>query len=245
MTYPYTFPFLGKKAYKNGFDILYAWGISPVYFAQRQDIEIAEIAVGLNDGPLAGISGLVAFGRIENKVSTFTVRPDLWVYWANVEAFVEPVPAYNFDARIGHNFVNPRQADRSVTIWFGGFYQKIKADTDGHIPISSLFPDITPEQADEIRERLGEWVEGLPPAQEIIMREVIQKINDFFDGREPGNSEIHYVLDKRVAEPWNLIFGAQYQHNKNWQIRSEIGTFEKRTQFLLNLNYRFAGFRKR
>ena len=146
---------------------------------------------------------------------------------------------------MGHNFVNPRRADRSVTLWFGGFYQKIKADTDGHIPISSLFPDITPEQADEIRERLDEWVEGLPPAQEIIMREVIQKINDFFDGREPGNSEIHYVLDKRVAEPWNLIFGAQYQHNKNWQIRSEIGTFGKRTQFLLNLNYRFAGFRKR
>ena len=304
MTYPYTFPFLGKKAYKKGFDIPYAWGISPVYFAQRQDIEIAEIAVGLNDGPLADISGLVEFGRIENKVSTFTVRPDLWVLpflniygifgfgktstevplvkpidfttvqnfdatsagfgftfaggmgpviviidnnfnWANVEAFVEPVPAYNFDARIGHNFVNPRRADRSVTLWFGGFYQKIKADTDGHIPISSLFPDITPEQADEIRERLDAWVEGLPPAQEIIIREVIQKINDFFDGREPGNSEIHYVLDKRVAGPWNLIFGAQYQHNKNWQIRSEIGTFGKRTQFLLNLNYRFPGFRKR
>ena len=126
-----------------------------------------------------------------------------------------------------------------------GFYQKIKADTDGNIPISSLFPDVTPEQADEIRERLDEWVEGLPPAQEIIMREVIQKINDYFEGREPGDSEIHYVLDKRVAEPWNLIFGAQYQHNKNWQIRSEIGTFGKRTQFLLNLNYRFPGFRKR
>ena len=79
MNYPYTFPLLGKKAYKKGFDIPYAWGISPVYFAQRQDIEIAEIAVGLNDGPLADISGLVQFGRIENKVSTFTIRPDLWV----------------------------------------------------------------------------------------------------------------------------------------------------------------------
>jgi len=89
--------------------------------------------------------------------------------WANVEAFVEPVRAYNFDARMGRNFVNPRRAGRSVTLWFGGFYQKIKADTDAHIPISSLFPDITPEQADEIRERINEWVEGLPPAQEIIM----------------------------------------------------------------------------
>ena len=164
---------------------------------------------------------------------------------ANVEAFVEPVRTYNFDARIGHNFVNPRRADRSVTIWFGGFYQKIKADTDGHIPISSLFPEVTPEEADEIRERLDGWVEGLPAAQEIIMREVIQKINDYLEGREPGDGEIHHVLDKRVAGPWSLIFGALYQHNKNWQIRSEIGNFEKRTQFLLNLNYRFPGFGKR
>ncbi len=72
-----------------------------------------------------------------------------------------------------------------------------------------------------------------------------KKINYYFEGREPGDSEIHYVLHKRVAEPWNLIFSAQYQYNKNWQIRSEIGTFGKRTQFLLNPNYRFAGFRKR
>ena len=90
MTYPYTFPFLGKKAYKNGFDIPYVWGISPVYFAQRQDIKIAEIAVGLNDGPLADISGLVSFGRIENKVSTFTVRPDLWVLpFLNIMEFLD------------------------------------------------------------------------------------------------------------------------------------------------------------
>jgi len=53
-----------------------------------------------------------------------------------MEAFVEPVPAYNFDVRIGHNFVNARRADRSVTLWFGAFDQKIKAHTDGRIPIS-------------------------------------------------------------------------------------------------------------
>ena len=76
------------------------------------------------------------------------------------------------------------------------------------------------------------------------MRQIIQKINDYFDGRGPGDSGIHYVLDKRVAGPWNII-GAQYQHNKNWQIRSEIGTFGKRTQFLLNLNYRLPQFRGR
>ena len=36
---------------------------------------------------------------------------------------------------IGHNFVNPHRTDRSVTLRFGGFYQRIKSDTDGHIPM--------------------------------------------------------------------------------------------------------------
>ncbi len=31
----------------------------------------------------------------------------------------------------------------------------------------------------------------------------------------------------------------QYQFNKNWMLRSELGVFGKRSQFLLNLNYRF------
>jgi len=113
------------------------------------------------------------------RIGSLIIIIDINFNWANVEAFVEPVPTYSFDAGVGHNFVNARRADCSVTIWFGGFYQKIKADTDGHIPISSLFRDITPEAADEIREGLDQWVERLSPGQEIIMREVIQKINDY------------------------------------------------------------------
>jgi hypothetical protein len=36
-------------------------------------------------------------------------------------------------------------------------FQKIKGYTDGQIPISSLCPDLTPEETDEIRES---WVTG-------------------------------------------------------------------------------------
>jgi hypothetical protein len=192
--------------------------VKPIDFTTVQNFDVTSAGFGFTFA--GGIGPVIVI--IDNNFN-----------WANVEAFVEPITSTPVSDTILLVRAGPTV---SVTIWFGGFYQKIKADTDGHIPISSLFTDVTLEEADEIRERLEQWVEGLPPAQEIIMREVIQKIGDYLEGREPGDGEIHYVLDKRVAEPWNLIFGAQYQHNKNWQIRSEIGTFGKRTQFLLNLN---------
>lgn len=74
---------------------------------------------------------------------------------------------------------------------------------------------------------------------------MIDNIKDYLDGLNLGDGAIHYNIDKELAGPWNMIFGAQYQHNKRWQIRTEVGTFGKRTQFLLNMNYSFVRLKKR
>lgn len=165
--------------------------------------------------------------------------------WVNLDAFVEPVPNYNLDARIGHNFVNPRRADRSVTIWFGAFFQQIKNDTKGSIKVSDLFPGLPQEKKDEIKTDLDQWYNSLGPLQQAGVNAMVNHIKDFMDGKNPGDGTIGYTLDKKLAGPWNLIFGAQYQHNKHWQVRSEVGTFGTRSQFLLNVNYSFLGFKKR
>lgn len=164
--------------------------------------------------------------------------------WVNLDGFVEPVPAYNLDMRLAHNFVNPRRADRTLTIWFGAFYQQIKNDTKGTIYVKDLFPGLTPEKKAEIREDFDQWYDDLSPAQHLVIDALINHIKDFFDGKNPGDGRINYFLDKKLANGWNMIFGAQYQHNKRWQLRAEVGTFGERTQFLLNLNYAFLSFRK-
>lgn len=165
--------------------------------------------------------------------------------WVDLDAFVEPVPAYNLDMRVAHNFVNARRADRSLTIWFGAFYQQIKNDTKGTIYVKDLFPGLTPEKKDEIRQDFDQWYDDLSPAQHIVIDPLINHIKDFFDGKNPGDGQINYFLDKKLANGWNMIFGAQYQHNKTWQLRTEVGTFGERTQFLINLNYAFLSFHKR
>lgn len=299
MDYPYTFPFLGKGAYKKGYDIQFPWGVGLAYYAQKQTVLIPSTTIAFNDNDPIDLSDVIKYGSIENETWATTIRPNLWVLpfvnvygifgvghsstkvplvkpidftttqnfdvksagigitlaggfrqiifivdqnmnWADLEAFVEPVPAYNLDVRIGHNFVNPRRADRGVTIWAGAFYQQIQADTKGTIHMSDLFPGLTPEKKQEIQEDLQQWYDNLTPIQQAIVEPIIENIADYFEGRNPGDATITYKLDKKLAGPWNLIFGAQYQHNKHWQIRMEVGTFGERSQFLLNLNYAFV-----
>jgi len=304
MNYTSTFPFLGKKAYKKGYDIQFPWGVGLAYYVQRQQVLIPKTDISFNDGPPIDLSSVIQYGDITNKTYATTIRPNLWVLpflniygvfgagrstttvplvkpvtltttqvfdansagigatvaggfgriiviidqnmnWANLESFVEPVPAYNLDMRIGHNFVDPRRADRSVTIWFGAFYQQIKADTKGTVKVSDIFPGLSPEKKDEMKEDFQQWYDNLTPIQQAVVGPMIDNIVGYLDGLNIGDGVIHYNIDKELAGPWNLIFGAQYQHNKHWQIRTEVGTFGKRTQFLLNLNYAFVTLKKK
>jgi hypothetical protein len=301
MDYPYIFPVLGKGAAKKGYDLPYAWGVSGIYFAQTQEININQTSVGINESELVDVSQFITFGPTIATTNAYSFRPDLWVLpflnvygmlgwgttqtdvtlispvafetsqkfgvssfglgatlsgavgpvfivwdnnynFADVEVVVEPVPAYNSSVRIGHNFPDYKNPQRNLSVWVGLFYQNIQSDTKGSILVSDLLPNLGSGAA---LEDLNEWADGLPPAQRVVVKEIIQKIEDAAEGTDPGSSSISYQIEKEVAAPVNLILGAQYQFNKNWMLRSELGTFGKRSQFLLNLNYRFPGVFKK
>jgi len=170
----------------------------------------------------------------------------LFVIWdnnynfADVEVVVEPVPAFNSSIRVGHNFMDPLKPDRTLAVWAGVFYQNIRNDTRGSIAINQIFPDAG---SGATVDNLRDWADDLPPAKRVVVNQIIDEIEEFADGKNIGESEIDYELQKRVAAPFNLIVGAQYQLNKRWMLRTELGVFGKRSQFLLNLNYRFPGFK--
>jgi len=154
--------------------------------------------------------------------------------FADVEVVVEPVPAFNSSFRVGHNLRNPTKPDRMLSVWVGAFYQIIQNDTEGSIPLSDVFPNMGDGS---VIDRLNDWAATLPPAQRVIANQIIDRLESL----DPADAVIDYKLDKRVAAPFNIILGAQYQFNKNWMLRTELGVFGKRSQFLLNLNYRFEG----
>ncbi len=168
----------------------------------------------------------------------------LLIIWDNnynfvdVDAIVEPVPAFNSSVRLGHNFMDPVRADRMLTVWVGTFYQQINNDTEGSIAISDIFPSVG---TGENIQRMRDWADELPLAQQIVAEQIIDRIEEFGENNDVENASIDYNLQKEVTAPFNLLLGAQYQINKHWMFRAELGVFGKRSQFLVNLNYRLRG----
>lgn len=195
--------------------------LEPIGFETEQNFEAQSYGMGIT---LAG------------KVGPVLVIWDNNYNFVDVDAIVEPVPAFNSSVRFGHNFLDSRRPDRMLTAWVGTFYQQINSDTKGSLPISSVFPSIG--TGNNIL-RLREWADELPPPQRVIANEIIDKLEEYGEGADVGNATIDYELNKEVAAPFNLLVGAQYQLNKHWMYRVELGVFGRRSQFLLNANYRF------
>lgn len=82
VTYDYTFPFLGQKAYQKGFDIPYPVGIMGNFMWMDQGIVFDNMQLGLTsdnqDIPLTAVD-FIEFGENRNTAYTVNVRPDLWV----------------------------------------------------------------------------------------------------------------------------------------------------------------------
>ena len=51
---------------------------------------------------------------------------------------------------------------------------------------------------------------------------------------------VQYSLNKRPQDMWNFVVGSQYQINKHFMLRAEVGFLASRTQFIGGLQYRFG-----
>lgn len=97
MDYPYTFPIWGEQVYKKGFDIPYPAGVMVNYVAARQEMIIDAIDIGINNSEMVDFSGLIEFSDIQSEVTTFNVRPDLYI-----------LPFWNVYGLLGYNWTQTR-----------------------------------------------------------------------------------------------------------------------------------------
>lgn len=54
------------------------------------------------------------------------------------------------------------------------------------------------------------------------------------------DASVQYSLDKKPKNMWNFIVGSQFQLNKSWMIRGEVGFLGARTQVITGLQYQFG-----
>ncbi|PWJ42724.1 hypothetical protein [Sediminitomix flava] len=185
---------------------------------------------------------------------------DMNFSWTDIQELERPAFSYVFGPRLGKTY-NFKKKDRNISAWVGGFRVEIRSDTQGSIQLEDVLPqdgslgeriDSGLEAVETRQQQVDDWWESLTPAQQRLNQKLYDRTNELLGNanelltrlddavnRLPSSS-IQYSLDKRQKENWNFIIGAQYQHNKHWMIRGEVGFLGERTQFIGGLQYRFG-----
>ncbi len=190
----------------------------------------------------AGFGLMTAFG-----VGPVWVSVDANWTWNKPELLDKAVLVNILGLRVGHTFTFKNRPDRNIALWAGGMRAKMSSETNGAISMADAFPDETWDRGEEIGQTYDDWYDGLGP----VMKDKVDNsaFPDIIDGirnnDRDGSSTIYYGMDKQVTQMWNGVVGMQFQLNKHWQIRTEAGIFGDRKSWLVSINYRFLGFKKK
>lgn len=193
-------------------------------------------------------------------VGGFFMAFDMNMTWSDVPALEKPAFAFVFDPRIGKNFVI--RDEMNLAIWAGGFRLKINSGTTGSLPVSDLFSlsdvqqkiDNGQMKVEQGYTAVNDWWNNLTDMQQQnpvnsakydAANKALETAGKVLTAAEESvnninNSTVEYSLDKRQKDMWNFIVGGQFQLNKHWMARGEVGFLSARTQGLISLQYRFG-----
>ena len=186
---------------------------------------------------------------------------DMNFTWTDVPQLSKPAQAFVFDPRMGKSF-KLRRPDENINVWVGGFRFAINTGTTGSIPLSDALPidqwqgSIDQAQAEVARRNadIDAWWNSLTPPQQAnpvniakyqASKAALSRAGAFLENADQavahaGSSTVDYSIDKRPADLWNFLVGGQYQLNKSWMFRLEVGFLTSRTQLISGVQYRFG-----
>jgi hypothetical protein len=186
---------------------------------------------------------------------------DMNLAWTDVPQLDRPARTFVFGPRFGKNF-NLRKPESTIAVWFGGFRVDLFSQTRGSLPLSEIFPkdnlgmkiDTWFENMENSHNQLEDWWNGLDISEQNKPTNNIryEKTNEILDraglisvaaDRALSNIEastVQYEMQKRPADKWNFLIGSQYQINKNFMLRTEVGFLASRTQVITGFQYRFG-----
>jgi hypothetical protein len=186
---------------------------------------------------------------------------DMNFTWNDIAELEDPAFAFIFGPRFGKSF-KFKKPDSNIAFWVGGFRLKLNTGTSGSIDLTELFDmdglqtkvdngiqsvadkqaavdtwwgNLTPlEQANPVNKAKHDTANRALAAAGGFLNSMDEALND------EQNASVQYSLDKRPKDMWNFVLGTQYQYNKHWMARLEIGILGSRQQVIAGLQYRFG-----
>ena len=186
---------------------------------------------------------------------------DMNFTWTDVPQLEQPAAAFVFDPRVGKAF-RLNHADENINVWVGGFRLKINTGTSGSIPLADALPIDQWQSSvatglarvEQLNAEVDAWWNSLTPPQQAnpanraryeAAKAALSRAGAFFAGADAAlsnaaSSTVEYSLDKRPEDKWNFLVGGQYQLNKSWMFRAEVGFLSSRTHVIAGAQYRFG-----
>ena len=159
--------------------------------------------------------------------------------WSKPDLLDKPVLVNVLGLRLGRTFKFKHKPESNIAIWAGAMGMQMSSDTSGEIKLIDAIPPEAWDRKDEIVDNYYDWYENeATPKQKIVADQILTPIVEKIDNAD-GESIIRYGMDKQVQQKWNGTIGIQYQLNKRWMLRSEVGFIGNRKSILASLNYRF------
>ncbi|MBK9730373.1 MAG: hypothetical protein IPO83_03635 [Chitinophagaceae bacterium] len=193
-------------------------------------------------------------------VGGFFMIFDMNFSWSDIDELEKPAFAFIFDPRFGKNFVIKN--DMNIAVWTGAFRVKINSGTSGSINLSDLFTfDDAEEKIDEGyakvesgQQSIDDWWGSLTALEQKnpvniakyeTSNQALQTAGNILATADVAvntisTSTIQYSLNKKQKQMWNFTIGSQFQINRHFMVRAEVGFLGSRTQLMGGLQYRFG-----
>jgi hypothetical protein len=222
--------------------------VDQLIFSAASKVDFKATTVGLGMTPTIGVAG--GFLALDMNVA-----------WSDVPQLDRPAMTFVFGPRFGKNF-KLKDPKKTVAVWVGGFRVKLNSATSGSIALSDVLPvDEMGGKIDEGFEKVGAaqqqvdtWWAGLSESEQHnpinaakyeranailgTAGQILVSADNAFNA--VTSSTVQYSMDKRVKDSWNFIVGGQFQLNKHFMVRAEVGFLGSRTQVNAGLQYRFG-----
>ncbi|QLE00724.1 hypothetical protein HX109_03785 [Galbibacter sp. BG1] len=162
---------------------------------------------------------------------------------SHTSALDEPVFGMVTSLRVGRVF-DLHGSDNRISFSVGAQNQYIERLSAGSLKISDGFASLDPEKLDDLKQQIGDsaenWYDDLSRPQQLVVDQLVARMEDWLDGKDIGDTEIRYEFEKETLGDWSLQVGVQYMHGDHYWYRLEGGFGRGRTQLLFSFNYRFG-----
>ncbi|HPH45893.1 MAG TPA: hypothetical protein PLJ60_04810 [Chryseolinea sp.] len=181
--------------------------------------------------------------------------------WNDIAELDKPAFAFIFGPRFGKTF-KLKKPNSAIALWVGGFRLKLNSGTTGSMNFDDLFDtsglqgkvDNGIAAVGNKQEAVDTWWSDLSNIEQnnpvnIAKYEransALARAGTFLNSMDEAlndeeSASVQYSLDKRPKDMWNFVVGTQYQYNKHWMLRLEVGMLGSRQQVIGGLQYRFG-----